>query len=302
MPLPSKIVLIPSSQNGVRDFLENKGFQFSSQDHTFWHAQSGGLHIIFYKSGSVVLQGNSGQCEKWIELLRPFQKGNGTVSPGGSGKKGHLLRNGAVLGLDESGKGDYFGPLVLAGAVVSDKDMDMVMKAGVADSKKLTDNTIGRIFRELSGKMVYRVRVIEPAEYNRLYNHHKNLNRLMMDEYRKLIESFKEKEYDRIILDKFSSSDRQNGELQRSLKKEITIVVRAEENPSVALASIIARYYFVEWINTRSEKYGLDIPIGSGPLAGDLFRRLKNSKDHEKFLAIAKAHFKSGPDTPDALF
>jgi ribonuclease HIII len=284
MKAPSKIVLPSGSAGAVKEKLQKEGFSFSEQEHAFWHAESGGTHIIFYRSGTVLLQGKDHEREKWFEVLR----GTG---PGGKKDAGH---NDRVLGLDESGKGDFFGPLVLAGAVVSGHDHKELSGIGVEDSKKLSDGKIKDIFRKLRDHAEFQVRVIEPEEYNRLYTVHKNLNRLMMDEYKKLIGKFGADRYDRIILDQFSSSDRQNSDLRHSLDKEILIVTRAESNASVALASIVARYHFVDWIERTSRRVGFEIPIGSGPVSGQLFRKLKNGTDRELFLSLAKAHFKSG--------
>jgi ribonuclease HIII len=294
MKVPAKFSLPVSSANAVKEMLRNYGFRFADQEHAFWHAETGGSHVIFYRNGTVLLQGRDPAGEKWYRELTGGDADE-TFGPAGAGKQDK------VLGLDESGKGDYFGPLVLAGAVVSVKDEKALKTAGVEDSKNLYDSKIKSVFLKLKEKTEFQVRVIEPEEYNELYSVHKNLNRLMMDEYKKLIGKFSLKKYDRIILDQFSSSDKQNQDLKNSLSKEILIVTKGESNTSVALASIVARYHFIDWIAKASGRLGFEVPIGSGPLSGDLFRRLKNGGDRKLFLSVAKAHFKSGTKA-DLLF
>lgn len=298
MKFPAKTVFPASSEKNVRKILSDNGFTFAPQDHAFWHAERAGTHVIFYKNGTVLFQGKDPGREDWYRELANLSGNSGKSPSSGEGAAGSGDK---ILGLDESGKGDYFGPLVLAGAVVPVSEEKKFAGLGVQDSKKLSDSKIKSVFEKIRELAEFRVRLIEPEEYNRLYAVHKNLNRLMMDEYRKLVGQFGLKNYDRIILDRFSSSDAQNGDLRKSLKKDILIVPGGEAYVSVALASVVARYHFVEWMGKKSAANGLELPIGSGPLAGELFRKLKNGADRKLFLSVAKAHFKSGTEA-DSLF
>lgn len=273
MQSTQKIVINTIENERIKGILERKDFIFFNHQHASWRANDKLTTAIFYKNGTFLLQGEQKSIDFLLKIV------SNSISP---------VNEAAVLGLDESGKGDYFGPLVLAGAVISKENCDQITTLGVMDSKKLTDPSITNIFSKLKEIIYFKIRIIEPDEYNRLYREHKNLNHLMASEYKNLIGQFNESKYNKIILDKFSASEKENEEIKKASKKEFIIVERAEKNISVAAASIIARFYFIDWLEKCSQK----LPKGSGKEAGELFSRLKNTLNQTEFEKIAKAHFK----------
>ena len=289
MPETRKILVSPALAPKARALLGSSGYSFFDHEHAFWRAAKDGATVVFYKKGTLLFQGNDVAVKSAQGLLSGVMGISFSfvdkAAPGPCAQK-------TTLGLDESGKGDYFGPLVLAGAAVSPENSQKLSALGVMDSKKLSAGSIETLASEIEALVPFRVRIIMPEEYNRLYAGFGNLNLLMVDEYKKLIAGFDPNSYESVILDKFSASAAQNEEIRRSVSKEMTIVERAESNIPVAAASILARRYFVKTIGLIGVEFGLELPLGSGPHSGGLFTRLKSKMPRGEFEKIAKAHFK----------
>lgn len=268
-----KIPVEPIENELLKGILKTKGFDFKDHQYAYFRAQNGKITVILYKNQNLLLQGDEKEVDSFFGFLNESLTFNRVELD--------------VLGLDESGKGDLFGPLVLAGVIIKKHD-SFIEKAGVEDSKNLSDNKIKEIFDSLRDKIIFKVRVIEPEEYNKLYENYKNLNKLMINEYKELIKSFDEKDYKKIVLDKFSLSRLQMEEIKSNLSKPIEIYVRAERHFSVALASIVARYYFLEWF----EKNNLPLMKGCSTEVVDFFNKLKKTQTHKELRKFAKLHFK----------
>jgi len=271
-----------SGEPEIKKILMDKGFIFYPNQHAYWRASGKGASVIFYNNGSLLIQGEKSA----LDALRDLFTFDNKQFPD------NLSR---TLGLDESGKGDYFGPLVLAGAIVTTDNKKILENMGVMDSKKLSDKAIKSIYPDLINNCINFIKIIEPEEYNKKYNHFKNLNLLMIDQYISLINTFPANEYDRIILDRFSNSDAQNRSIRERYSKEFIIVEKAEINLSVAAASVLARYAFISWLDDKSSETGLNLPKGSGP---GVMRALKeismnNSSGMDK---LVKLHFKGAMD------
>lgn len=275
MQITRKIKVEPIVVEGIKEFLKKENFDFHPNQNAFWRAsyknENGSLTVILFNNLSLFFQGDEKLVEKYSELI----------------SKNFLpsSRHTGILGLDESGKGDCFGPLVLAGAII--RNEASLLSLNIDDCKKLTDERIKNIFNNLKDSVTYRVRIILPEEYNILYEEFKNLNLLMCVEYNKLIKSFNREEYSKIILDKFSISSKQINIIKDGIEKPMEIIPRAEENLVVALASVIARYYFIDWF----DKQPYSLIKGCGDEARKLYKILKEELN-ENFSKIAKLHFK----------
>ena len=113
------------------------------------------------------------------------------------GAKGHL-------GTDESGKGDYFGPLVVAGLFLPEGQEAVLAELGVRDSKKFSDARVQEMAQLLQRGYTYSLVVIGPEKYNALYAKMKNLNRLLAWAHARVIENILEKvDCRRVITDQF---------------------------------------------------------------------------------------------------
>jgi ribonuclease HIII len=286
-----RLTLSLSRQPEVRDILAARGYEFVAHDHAFWRAKGRGHTVVFFKSGALLLQGDEAVNRAIAELLgeetRIFdspEKEDRSESGISSGER--------ILGMDESGKGDLFGPLVLAAAVGTEKELAAF---GVADCKLLTDERVESVFRAFEGHITWKVRVIEPAEYNALYPRTGNLNRLLAGEYAALLSSMEGVNFDHAVLDRFSPSAEQNAPIVAATHRPLTIIPRAEAVPAVAAASIVARCHFVRWMEEASHRLGREIPKGAGSAAARLFHELRGQLTETGYLSYVKAHFQVRP-------
>lgn len=285
--MPLKLPI--SKEPEIRQKLTTEGFAFFDNNNAFWRAKKGKETVVFFKKGSLMIQGGQAETQH-IEKLLGIEKLISEITA----PQLEIPANTNILGLDESGKGDFFGPLVLAGAVLNNsKIYDIV---DLQDSKTLTDKKIESVFPKLTPLIKWKVAVLEPSEYNRLYARHANLNHLMIEQYIKLIQNSPANTFEYIILDKFSQSNKQNNTIRQQAGFPITITERAEVYPAVAAASIIARYHFIKWIKNKSAELNIDLPLGSGTNAKALFIKLKMTLSPDDFASIAKTHFKTTAD------
>ena len=201
----------------------------------------------------------------------------------------------ARIGVDESGKGDFFGPLVIAGVYANETNIHELTKIGVKDSKKLRDVTILKIAAQIRKKYPHCIVKINPTRYNELYEKFNNLNSLLGWGHATVIETLLEKTgCTNILIDKFASEHIVENALKKK-KKKVTLTqrVRGESDVVVAAASIVARAAFVEAISLLEKKYGMKIPKGASKYTLSAGRQLV--KEHGKGILahVGKLHFKT---------
>ncbi len=198
------------------------------------------------------------------------------------------------IGTDESGKGDYFGPLVIAGIFLPEGQDAVLKELGVRDSKRISDNRV----RDLAGviKQGYKhsVVVIGPEKYNQLYDRLLNLNRLLAWGHSRVIENILERvSCSMAVTDQFGDPRLVlNALMKRGQKIELIQRPRAEEDPAVAAASILARAEFLKRLRLLSVEVGLELPKGSSPLAEEAGVELIKRQGVEILAKVAKEHFK----------
>jgi ribonuclease HIII len=195
-------------------------------------------------------------------------------------------------GLDESGKGDLFGPVVAATVVADEPAVQAWLKAGVRDSKTIVDTQIlklDELIRDTPG-VVVETRHMEMAEYNRVMARpYASLNRLLASHHADALDAaLKRKWVPRGLLDQFSKEPL----VQREMKKRglerfnLQMRTKAEEDPVVAAASIIARAEFVRVMRNLSREFGDKLQKGAGAQA-----KAQASLLIEKFGARSLGHF-----------
>ena len=254
---------------------------------------------VYEKGPKVVLQGRG--VEEFMEFtMAPEVLGHAVWGASGAGAQASQPEwFEPHFGIDESGKGDVFGPLVIAGAYVDAAIARHWRAAGVQDSKAIgTDARIRELARLILATpgVVTSVVVIGPERYNELYQKFRNLNRLLAWGHARVIENLLElkPECPRALSDQFA-----NPRLVKSALMEkgrgihLEQRTKAESDPAVAAASILARAQFVDWLSKESRALGVTLPKGASPAVkatgGDLVRR-----DGPEILGkVAKLHFKT---------
>lgn len=206
-----------------------------------------------------------------------------------------------VIGTDESGKGDYFGPLVSAAVYVDEHSAKLLELEGVRDSKELSDKKN----EELAQKVItickdkYSVIEISPEKYNDLYDQFirekKNLNTLLAWGHAKAIEELLAKvECNNAIADQFADERFILSKLQEKGKKLNLIQMhKAEENIAVAAASILARARFLQKLSKLSSEYRVELSKGASPNVINNAKAFVATYGENSLRKVAKLHFKT---------
>lgn len=204
------------------------------------------------------------------------------------GAKGHL-------GTDESGKGDYFGPLVVAGLFLPEGQEGVLAELGVRDSKKFSDNRVQELASLLKRGYLHSLVVIGPEKYNELYAKMKNLNRLLAWAHARVIENILEQvDCRRVITDQFGDKlFVLNALMKKGRQIELIQRPKAEEDIAVAAASILARAEFLRRLYYLSQEVGIDLPKGASLKVEEVGYRLVKEKGKEILNQVAKLHFKT---------
>lgn len=199
------------------------------------------------------------------------------------------------IGTDESGKGDYFGPLVIAGVKLYPGEEDHLRSLGVRDSKKMSDSTALRLAREIEAECESSVVVIGPERYNELYEKMKNLNHLLAWGHARVIENMLEKSSaSRVVTDQFGDAKYvENALLKKGREVKLEQRHRAESDPAVAAASVLARAEFLRRLERLSNMIGKTLPKGASPEVISVARALVREQGEEVLRRVAKIHFKT---------
>jgi len=196
------------------------------------------------------------------------------------------------IGTDESGKGDFFGYLVIAGVIVNDEKP--LHQLGIRDSKKMLDSVIHKNATKIRKICKYDIVKISPEKYNSLYKKFNNLNKLLAWGHARVIENLLSYGHvDKIIVDKFASSSvLEEALFPKGKKANIIQKVRGEEDMAVAAASVIARSEFLSSLRAIGRELGIVIPKGSTSIAVEAARQIKNDFGEDILPKIVKMNFK----------
>ncbi|NGX60718.1 MAG: Ribonuclease HIII [Chlamydiae bacterium] len=280
--------LAPKLQKGLKE----KGFTLSQPPHTLFQGKGNGVTCTLYTSGKLVVQGK--QMKEFIEFyLEPEILHTFTYSY--ETKTETELDLTPRIGVDESGKGDFFGPLCIAGLYADCDSISDLQKLGVKDSKLLTDKAILKIAQSLRKSFPYYLVRIGPKKYNELYEQFRNLNLLLGWGHATVIENLLERTpCKRVIIDKFAAEHVVENALLRK-KKEATLIQRTkgEQDPVVAAASILARAAFVEGIEKLGKEVGLTLPKGASSKTIEAGKKFVAKHGPEALSYVGKMHFKT---------
>ena len=208
-------------------------------------------------------------------------------------------------GSDESGKGDYFGPLVACCAYVDEKLAAEMRKIGVKDCKLMTDSVVlntGAALRELLGPDGFSVVKIQPAAYNRLYARIQNINRILAWAHGTAIEELLEKRPDcpRVVVDQFASTEATilHALKERGKKAKVEQRHKAEGDIAVAAASVIAREEFIRSCTEMAESIAVArIPLGSSDArVSELAETMVRRNGPTWLMNHCKVHFRTTDD------
>ena len=300
-PLHSYTKPLTSAQaEKLRVLLEGKGFQFEPKPHCLFAASGEKLNVAVYEKGpKVVLQGKG--TEDFVKFtLEPEVLGAAEL---GYEEVHHPDMFAPHLGVDESGKGDFFGPLVIAGVYVDSEMAHKLREIGVMDSKRIgSDTRIGTLAKQMrQAGVVHDVIVIGPQRYNELYEKFGNLNKLLAWGHAKIIENLLERVpgCPRALSDQFANPRVLERALQaRGKTIKLEQRTKAESDPAVAAASIFARERFVQWLEDAGARFGIPLPKGVSPAVKQNAADLVARHGREGLAQVAKMHFRTAREIP----
>lgn len=281
----------PSLAPKMMEDLKQQDFELSTPPYTIFSAKKKGVSCTLYQSGKLTVQGKEmGQfIEFYLEphILKTFSYTYVNVDED--------LNKTPHIGIDESGKGDFFGPLCVAGVFAGGDDIIKLKEIGVRDSKALSDKAIREIGNKIRKNFVHHIVKVNPAKYNELIVQFGNLNRLLAWGHATTIEQLVEKTGCRhVIIDQFADERVVLTALKRkNLELDLTQRHRGEEDLVVAAASILARQAFVEGIERMEKDYEQEFPKGASHktiLAG---RKFLKRHGREEMGKVGKLHFKT---------
>jgi ribonuclease HIII len=199
------------------------------------------------------------------------------------------------IGIDESGKGDYFGPLVIAAVFVDASTQRELTLMQVRDSKKISDGRVLEMAPDIKMICPHSVIAIGPHKYNELYEKIRNLNRLLAWGHAKALENLLDRvSCGRAISDQFGDERLILNALQ---EKGRTIVLeqrtKAESDLAVAAASILARAELLTRLKRLSNDVGTTLPKGASPVVELAARMVIKKHGRERLDSVAKLHFKT---------
>ncbi len=280
----------------LRALLSERGFDFMTKPYCLYAASKPKVNVLVYEKGPKVLVQGKGTEDFVTNLLEPEILGEAKL---GYEEVHQPEIFHPHIGVDESGKGDFFGPLVIAGVYVDGDAVRRLRDLGAVDSKRIgSDERIAKLaaeIRQVRG-VAWEVISIHPERYNQLYDKFGNLNRLLAWGHARVIENLLERVPDcpRAISDQFANP----AVLQRALQErgrgiELVQRTKAESDPAVAAASILAREAFVGWLKAQSVRYGVECPKGVSEAVKQSARKLVEENGVEILQVLCKAHFRT---------
>ncbi|MEI6653379.1 MAG: ribonuclease HIII [Verrucomicrobiota bacterium] len=280
----------------LRQVLQRDGFDFETREHALFAARKGKLNVTVYQKGpKVLIQGKD--TEDFIRFtLEPEILGEARIGYEELLEPDHFAPH---FGIDESGKGDYFGPLVIAGAYTDATITRQLMDAGIMDSKRVTSaariRQLAALIRATPGCRT-EVVAIGPERYNPLYASFGNLNQLLAWGHARVIENLAAAlpNCPRALSDQFANPR----VLQRALKQKglsLTLEQRTkgESDIAVAAASILARERFLDWIDKTSAASGIRLPLGAAAAVIQAGHELMARHGPDALAKTAKLHFRT---------
>ncbi|MER2077483.1 ribonuclease HIII [Psychrobacillus psychrotolerans] len=252
--------------------------------------------ITIYKSGKVMFQGNGSTREASLW-------GTSSTKTTTTDAKGDLLPPNfgtlSVLGSDETGTGDYFGPITVAACFVSSEQVELVKALGVKDSKMLTDDIMRKMAPDLMATLTHSVLVLKNEKYNDIQSRGSSqgkIKALMHNQALKhVLKKMDSEKPAYILIDQFA----ERGIYYNHIKTEKEIVrenvlfsTKAEQlHVSVAAASIIARYAFLKEMDRLTEIAGTTIPKGASAKVDEIAAKIYLKHGEEFLKSITKWHF-----------
>lgn len=288
-------VLNPEQQELLKILLRMGNYRPKTVPHTIIAVEAQDCVVNLYKSGKCLVQGKGAE-DFVIFFLEPNVLQSATV---GYEDELHPELTAPHMGIDESGKGDFFGPLVACAVYVNPDIASAMQEIGVKDCKLLTDKAvlyIGSKTRQMLGTNRYTLVSIGPETYNRLYLKMRNVNTLLAWAHARCIENLLETvpSCPRAVADQFGAKQ----VIERALMKkgrsiELEQRHKAESDIAVAAASVLARESFLRGLGRLNDAFGVQVHKGASEQVKEAAIQLIKKFGPEILLKTSKCHFQT---------
>lgn len=284
----------------LRTWLADHYYRFRDVPYARYAAEKDKTNVVFYESGKLVVQGKGTQ--EFIEfvlepeILKEARLGyEAVLNP-------ELLL--PRLGVDESGKGDFFGPLCVAGVYVNESVVKAWKDSGIRDSKNISSDKkikhLAELIRETPG-CVSTVVPIGNEAYNRLYAKMGSVNTMLAWGHARVIENLMGLKHQmnpppvRAISDQFAANKETVAKALMTLGRSIELIQkhRAEADLAVAAASILARHEFVSRLHKLGKQFQVEFPKGASAAVDAVAREFVASQGADNLAKVAKMHFRT---------
>jgi ribonuclease HIII len=300
-PLTSYTCKLTDAQAAaLREYLAARNFRFREVPYARFAAEKDKLNAVFYESGKLVLQGKGTQ--EFIEfVLEPEILKEAKLGYEAVLNPDLLLPR---FGVDESGKGDFFGPLCIAGVYINESVVNAWKDSGIRDSKNISSDKrireLAELIRETPG-CVTSVVPIGNESYNRLYKTMRSVNAMLAWGHARVIENLMGQRHRinpapvRAISDQFAASKETVAKALMEMGREIELVQKhkAEEDLAVAAASILARHEFVTRLANLEKQFEIKLPKGASAAVDAAAKEFIAKHGVENLPKVAKMHFRT---------
>ncbi len=276
----------------------------SPEEHILYLFKAPDLTVTVFKSLKVMLQGKAARDEylMWADMLG-FDPLPQTLPQTNDSPKEKVLysikdNQKRIIGSDEVGTGDFFGPVVVASALVCPKDLPLIDSLSIRDSKKMSDEAILKAGDELVKAIPNIVLVVSDEKYNSLVEEGYNLNKMkayLHNHAIRKLASLHPDGYDQVVVDEFCPENAFYAYLEgQKVYRGITFRQRAESSyAAVAAASVLARRAFLLAMEDLNTSIGINLPFGASVAVDMVGKRIALEKGFPIFRQIAKLNFKN---------
>ena len=292
--MPEKAPVLPREKfQDFSDYLKRVGFKFEERPHQVFLARAEGLTVSLYESGKVVIGGKDAKLEREVRwYLSKLGAAGEELSECLRAVKGTVR-----IGTDEVGKGDFFGPLVVAGALVGPGIEEKLEALGIRDSKRLSGKRVGELAPmtvKALGRDGFEVLRIDPPRYNGMYDEMGNLNKILAWAHSRIIENLLGRNPDcgLAVVDEFSAPALRASLMEKGRAIEVVQSPRAERDIAVAAASVLARDVFLRKMDDMGKEFGTEFPKGASAVE-EFARGFVKEHGSAALGKVAKMHFKT---------
>ncbi|QBP40708.1 ribonuclease HIII [Paenisporosarcina antarctica] len=254
--------------------------------------------ITVYKSGKVLFQGGGASREamRWGTVQEKAGK-KVSSTKGDTLPEGFALKS--VLGSDETGTGDFFGPMTVAACYVPADKIELIQFLGVKDSKMLTDDLMRKMAPDLKTSLTYKILVLGNEKYNTVqatgWSQGKIKALLHNQALKHVLSKIAPDKPEFILIDQFAERGIYYNHIKAEkeiIRENVLFSTKAEQlHVSVAAASILARVAFLEEMDKLSQNAGVTIPKGAGFKVDEVAAQILLSKGEDYLTSITKKHF-----------